>query len=184
MESFQESIEQMLWPDRREKDQLLFANMKGPGVGVIDRITVDSYLEVPEGYIPPYLRPLIGVGRRLFPFLVGGSGYSVKIGPFPKDFPIGLVTNMDMLGSELPQAQQEAHRKRVLELLKATKRELKRTRDLGATLRALVPEMLAVSKCKDFVVNKGHYFGTDHFTEEPGLSDSDKRALIGFIKTF
>ena len=24
----------------------------------------------------------------------------------------------------------------------------------------LVDDMLAVSKCKDFVVNKGHYFGT------------------------
>ena len=31
--------------------------------------------------------------------------------------------------------------------------------------------MLDVSKCKDFVVNKGHYFGTEYFAEEPGLSD-------------
>jgi hypothetical protein len=44
--------------------------------------------------------------------------------------------------------------------------------------------MLAVSKCKDLVVNKGHYFGTAYFTEEPGLNDSDKRALIAFLKTF
>jgi hypothetical protein len=43
--------------------------------------------------------------------------------------------------------------------------------------------MLAVSKCKDLVVNKGHYFGTDYFKEEPGLNDSDKRALIAFLKT-
>jgi hypothetical protein len=40
-----------------------------------------------------------------------------------------------------------------------------------------------VSKCKDFVVNKGHYFGTQYFGEEPPLSDADKRALIAFIKT-
>jgi hypothetical protein len=44
--------------------------------------------------------------------------------------------------------------------------------------------MLAVSKCKDFVVNKGHYFGTSYFAEESGLNDDDKRALIGFLKTF
>jgi len=44
--------------------------------------------------------------------------------------------------------------------------------------------MLAVSKCKDFVVNKGHYFGTSYFAEEPGLSDDDKRALIVYLKTF
>jgi hypothetical protein len=33
------------------------------------------------------------------------------------------------------------------------------------------------------VVNRGHYFGTDMFKEEPGLSDADKRALIEFLKT-
>ena len=60
------SIEQMLWPERRDKDPL-FGTEAGPGVGVIDRITVDSYLEVPEGYISPPLRPLVGLARRLFP---------------------------------------------------------------------------------------------------------------------
>jgi hypothetical protein len=44
--------------------------------------------------------------------------------------------------------------------------------------------MLELSKCPDFVVNRGHYFGTDLFKEEPGLSDDDKRALIEFLKTF
>jgi hypothetical protein len=73
-------------------------------------------------------------------------------------------------------------------LLTRAKRELKETHDLAATMRNLTDEMLALSKCKDFVVNKGHYFGTSQFeTIEPterGLSDDDKRALIGFIKTF
>ena len=41
-----------------------------------------------------------------------------------------------------------------------------------------------MSKCPDYVVNRGHYFGTDRFGEEPGLNESDKRALIEFIKTF
>ena len=44
--------------------------------------------------------------------------------------------------------------------------------------------MFALSKCKDYVVNKGHYFGTDYFNEEAPLGDADKRALIGFLKTF
>jgi hypothetical protein len=44
--------------------------------------------------------------------------------------------------------------------------------------------LLKLSKCPDFVVNRGHYFGTDMFKEEPGLSDADKRALIEFLKTF
>jgi hypothetical protein len=47
--------------------------------------------------------------------------------------------------------------------------------------------MLALSKCKDFVVNKGHYRHEPFQSMEPGepgLSDSDKRALIAFLKTF
>jgi hypothetical protein len=57
--------------------------------------------------------------------------------------------------------------------------------------------MLKLSKCPDFVVNRGHYFGTARFNEtdglsedekafgaEPPLSDDDKQALIEFIKTF
>ena len=42
--------------------------------------------------------------------------------------------------------------------------------------------MLQVSKCPDLVINKGHYFGTSYFTEEPGLSDAEKTDLIAFLK--
>jgi hypothetical protein len=48
----------------------------------------------------------------------------------------------------------------------------------------LVEPLFALSKCRDYVVGRGHYFGTDYFKEEPGLNDSDKRALIEFLKTF
>ncbi len=55
----------------------------------------------------------------------------------------------------------------------------------------LVDPLFNLSKCKDFIVNRGHYFGTDagsdnfkKLTREPGLSDEDKRALIEFLKTF
>ena len=44
--------------------------------------------------------------------------------------------------------------------------------------------MFKLSKCPDFVVNRGHYFGSDAFKEEPGLGDEEKRALIEFLKTF
>ena len=57
--------------------------------------------------------------------------------------------------------------------------------------------MMKLSKCPDFVVNRGHYFGTAEFNKhdglskdetafgrEPELSDADKRALIAFLKTF
>jgi hypothetical protein len=182
MRSFEKSIEQMLWPERREKDAL-FGAEAGPGVGVIDRITVDSFLEVPESYISPPLRPLIRLSRRLFPF-IGGEGGSLRVGPFPKGMPVGLITNIDVLGEDLAPAEREQHKKKVRNLVKRALRELKGQTDFGAALTGLADDMLAISKCKDLVVNKGHYFGTDYFKEEPGLSDSDKRALIAYLKTF
>lgn len=182
MRSFETSIEHMLWPERRDKDPL-FGAENGPGVGVIDRVTVDSYLEVPEGYISPPLRPLIRLARRLFPF-IGGDGGSVRLGPFPKGMPIGLITNIDLLGEELAPAQRDEHREKIVALVKRALRDLRAKPDFGAVIAGLADDMFAVSKCKDLVVNKGHYFGTDYFKEEPGLGDGDKRALIAFLKTF
>jgi hypothetical protein len=179
---FDQAMAQMLWPELREVDPV-FKEQRGPGIGVIDRITKDSYLDVPEGYIPDYARPLVGIARRLFPFL-SGSGYSVKVGPFPKGMAIGLITNIDLLGFDLDDAEREAHKKKVLRLIKRLKSELKSKQPLPDVLKSLTDDMLAVSKCPDLVVNKGHYFGTSYFPEEPGLSDDDKRALIEFLKTF
>jgi hypothetical protein len=98
--------------------------------------------------------------------------------------PVGLMVNMDLSGDELPPAEREAHKKKLLTLLKHAAEALKESKDFGAIFAGLVDDMLDVSKCKDLVVNKGHYFGTDYFTEEPGLGDGDKRALIAFLKTF
>jgi hypothetical protein len=182
MRTFEHSIELMLWPERRPKDPL-FGNESGPGVGVIDRITVDSFLEVPETYLSPPLRPLVRVARRLFPF-IGGEGSSVRVGPFPKGMPIGLITNIDILGEDLAGDQLKEHKEKLQRLIKRALRELKGNPDFGAALLGLAGDMFEVSKCKDLVVNKGHYFGTSYFSEEPGLDDDTKRALIAFLKTF
>jgi hypothetical protein len=86
--------------------------------------------------------------------------------------------------------QRLAHDRKLLKLLIKIKRDLKKL-PKGATdeqarkvFANLVTPMLELSKCPDFVVNRGHYFGTDLFAEEPPLSDEDKRALIEFLKTF
>jgi hypothetical protein len=183
MDRFDKSIRQMLWPDTRDKDPILFADKKGPDIGLIDRLTTDSYLDVAAAYIPAPLRPLINVSRHAFPFL-GGSGGSISIGPFPKGFPVGLITNVDVTGGEMPEPQRKEHVKKLVRLFTSLTRELKGNPDFATVIKNHGDDLLDVSKCKDLVVNKGHYFGTDYFTEEPGLSDSDKEALISFLKTF
>jgi cytochrome c2 len=181
MKVFQASIEQMLWPERRRTDEL-FTGLKiqGAGVGWIQRTTSDSFIRVPEGYLPEGLRPLLGIGRRLFPYLFRDG--EVSIGPIPKGTPVSLVTSMDLLGADLPRDQQKEHRQKLLTLLKQIQAELKRGGDAFGN-RNVMETMLSMSNCPDLVINKGHYFGTNLYTEEPGLSDVEKRDLIGFLKT-
>jgi hypothetical protein len=180
MRVFQESIEQMLWPEKRRKDPI-FANDNGPGVGVIDRTTAESVLLVPAGYVPDSLRSLLGVGARLFPFLFRNG--SIEIGPIPQGTPVSLLANADLLGADLSTQEKLDHQKQLVQLLGQAQRDLKKGVDIFAN-PAVLERLLKLSKCPDFVVNKGHYFGTNLQSDEPGLSDADKRALIGFVKTF
>jgi hypothetical protein len=87
-------------------------------------------------------------------------------------------------------AERVRHDEKVLALLLRMKHDLKSLppdatdEQANKVFANLVDPLLELSKCPDLVVNRGHYFGTSYFHEEPGLSDSDKRALIAFIKTF
>lgn len=184
MDSFQDSIEQMLWPERRRKDKVL--GDKVPGY--IDRTTHRSYLRVPAGYLPDRLRPLLSPLDRIAPWLVGEGG--IEIGPIPKDTPVNLLANLALhLESDSP-VERLAHSKKLLAVLLKIKRDLRSLPDnvsdeeARKVFRDLAEPLIELSQCPDFVVNRGHYFGTSWFDQEPGLSDEDKRALIEFLKTF
>ena len=184
MRSFQDSIEKMLWPEKREKDKLL--GDKVPGT--IDRTTATSYLRVPGGYLPDFLKPLLGPGERYFPSIFGEGG--VQIGPIPAGTPVDLLANLDILGEATEPAEKLRRQEKVLNLLLKMKHDLNglpkgaTDEDAKKAFSNLVEPLLELSKCPDFVVNRGHYFGTSMFAEEPGLSDDDKRSLIEYIKTF
>ncbi|HKH45093.1 MAG TPA: hypothetical protein VKM72_10560 [Thermoanaerobaculia bacterium] len=183
MAAFEDGIEKMLWPEKRDKDPVL--GDKVPGL--IDRTTASSYIRVPSGYVPEFLRKQRFLAERLTPAILGEGG--IEIGPIPKGTPVNLLTNLNLLPDNQTTQQRLAHDKKLLDLLVKIKRDLKALPP-GATdeqarkvFANLVGPMLELSKCPDFVVNRGHYFGTDRFKEEPGLSDADKRALIEFLKT-
>ena len=48
----------------------------------------------------------------------------------------------------------------------------------------LADSLLALSKCPDYVVNRGHYFGTGRYGDDSPLNEQQKRDLIEFLKTF
>ncbi len=184
MQSFQSSIEQMLWPEKRDKDRIF--GDKVPGV--IDRTTATSYLRIPKGYLPEVLQDLSLLEDDLFPSIFERGG--IQIGPIPAGTPVNLLTNINLLPEGMTLTERIAHQKKLLKLLVRLKKDLK-AMPKGATDEEarqvwsnLVEPLLEFNKCPDFVVNRGHYFGTNHFKEEPGLSDDDKYALIEFLKTF
>lgn len=186
MKTFNISIEQMLWPEKREKDAIF--TTQGPGVGLIDRTTTRSYLKAPVGYLPDEFRQLRSVLHRLFPALLTAGG-SIEIGPIPAGTPVGLLSNLQLLAETDDPVERAAHTEKMVKLLITLKHDLEAlgpnpTDDQAREVfKNLSDQMLSLSKCPDFVVNKGHYFGTSFFAEEPGLNDEQKKDLIEFLKT-
>jgi len=198
MQSFQQSIEQMLWPEKREHDSVL--GDKVPGT--IDRTTKTSYIRVSSGYLPGALKPLLGISERLFPEFFAGNG--LQLGPIPAGTPVGLLANLNLLAEDI--GQQPGRDAQILKLVNRILSDLKAlgpnpTDDQARQVFSnSVDDLLGLSKCPDLVVNRGHYFGTDYLEPAerndpaaraqalkdrgPGLSDADKRALIEFLKTF
>jgi hypothetical protein len=184
LDSFQDSIEQLLWPEKRQYDSLL--GDKVPGT--IDRTTDRSYLRVASGYLPDFLNPLHGPLARFFPWLFSEDG--IQIGPIPKGTPVGLLSNLNVVPETHDPIQRAAYQKRVLGLLIKAKHDLANLpegasdADVNKAFAGLKQPLMELNKCPDLVVNRGHYFGTSSFVEEPPLSNEDKRALIEFLKTF
>jgi hypothetical protein len=187
LRSFNDSIEKLLWPEKREKDSLL----GDKGVGLIDRTTTSSYLRVASGYLPDFLKPLLGQGDKVAPWLVKDGG--IEIGPIPKGTPVNLLSNLQLLPETDDLGERVRHDKEALELVIRLKLALK-SLPAGATDeearqaftrdKDLIEALVKLSKCPDFEVNRGHYFGTGRIKGEPALSDGDKRALIEYLKTF
>lgn len=198
MRSFQASIEQMLWPEKRQKDSKL--GDKVPGL--IDRTTQSSYIRIAGGYLPGALRPVLGVGQHFAPWLFGAGG--IQLGPIPAGTPVGLLSNLNLLAED--PGQQLERDGQILSLVRKINGDLKALGPNPTDAQAaqifenVVESMLSLSKCPDLVVNRGHYFGTDYLEPAeradpqlrakalsdrgPALSDADKRALIEFVKTF
>ena len=111
-------------------------------------------------------------------------GLPLEQGAATAGTPVDLLANFDPLppvGAGL--RERLAHDKAVIKVIVQLLHDLKAlpqgaTDEQARQVFANAGEQLfAVSKCPDYVVNRGHYFGTT-------LSDADKNALIAFLKTF
>jgi hypothetical protein len=185
---FDRSIRQLLNPQTRRMDRLT----QLPVPGYIYRTTAPSCLTISSGFLPSWARPLTGAVHWLAPWAIDQEG-GIALGPLPKDFPVNALTNTKLMPDN-DEAGMVGHFWR---LLKATPTLLSAFKQMGGTCspqaladpgtqaRAeaavrethLIDTLVGLSKCPDYVVNRGHYFGAD-------LSGGDKDALIAYIKHF
>jgi hypothetical protein len=194
MNHFKTSIEQLLWPETRDRDEKFD--------GTIVRTTERSFLYIPRRSIPVELKNLFdSLPDEPFKRVFDRNG-SIKLGPIPKGFPIGLAASYQPSADRATFKDKAAYAGNVVQLVKTVARNwssLDPSDDakLLAWTANLRGPLLKMSKCPDYVVNRGHYFGTAQFNETDGLTDDekafgtetplsndDKRALIEFIKTF
>jgi len=195
MRSFNDAIEQLLWPEKRAKDSDQRAALPtgvylldGPGPSLIDRTTQRSYLRASSGFLPDPLSSGTKFEHMLFPWLFSDDG--IQIGPIPAGTPVNLLANLNLMSDSTDRWDRIKHNAQVVGLIIRLKHDLEKvppnaTDDQIRQIFANVePDLIKFSKCPDFVVNRGHYFGTDMLPDEPGLSDADKKALIEFVKTF
>jgi hypothetical protein len=188
MKQFDKSIRQMLNPQTRRTD----TDTQIPVPGYIYRTTAPACLMVPKGFLPSWIRSLAGPLHWLAPWAVQPDG-GIALGPLPKGFPINTLTNTALApDNDDPNVLAFYWR-----LVKAGPTLMSAFRQMGGmcspqaltdpTTQAkaeaavknseLIDTLVGLSKCPDYVVNRGHYFGAD-------LSADDKEALIAYLKHF
>jgi hypothetical protein len=167
----------MLWPEKRDKDAVLGDKIPG----MIDRTTATSWLRVPTGYLPDALKDAQDLLQLTAPKLFDQGG--LEIGPIPAGTPVDLLANFDPLPQSTNLRERLSHDKAVAKAVVQLVHDLKALPPGASDEQArqvfsnVGEQLFALSKCPDYVVNRGHYFGSK-------LGDADKKALIAFLKTF
>jgi len=183
MASFDDSIQKMLWPEKRRKDAVLGDKIPG----YIQRTTSTSYFRIPARYLPDPLDEVVGMSRflpKLAPWLFSEQEWGVlELGPIPKGTPVSLLASLQPVSKSTRLKDRAAHAKDLIHFLGKAVKDLKQLEKDASDEEArkvfgdLVDPLVELSKCPDYVVNRGHYFGSN-------LSSEGKWALIEFLKTF
>ncbi|MCA8880534.1 MAG: hypothetical protein KDA73_11385 [Rhodobacteraceae bacterium] len=185
---FDASIRAMISPDLRRKDDITAE----PVPGYIYRTSAPSCLIVPPDFVPAPLKRFTGLLHRLVPWAVTEAG-GVALGPFPEGFPINALANTKILPDN-DEPDMLAH---LMNLARSGPTLLSAFRQLGGQCSpveladpevrhhadevvrdtGMIDALVGLSKCPDYVVNKGHTFGV-------ALSVADREALIAYLKRF
>jgi len=186
--AFEGAIEKLLDPSLRRRDTLTTE----PVPGYIYRTSAPSCLSVPAGFVPEAVRNWSGLLHKLAPWAITEGG-GIALGPFPEGFPVNALVNTkllpdnddpDMAGTLWGLAKAGPS---LISSFKALGGQCSpdELADPGVMARAeqvlrehnTVDTLVGLSKCPDYVVNRGHEFGAD-------LTADDRAALTAYLKRF
>lgn len=120
---------------------------------------------------------LIGLLIGFLAYLDEGRLGSLRIGPIPAGTPVNLLANVN---PDAPPAQIKAAVRDVVDgITQIQTQHLTGPAVQDVINKKIGPALLSVSKCPDFVMDKGHYY--PWFND---MTDEDKEALIELLKTF
>lgn len=198
MKIFDVSIRRMLWPERRipigpeavGKRVVYYQTASGATLpGTVDVTTKESYIPLPNGYLPTFVADVLNwfAGTHFI------TANGLRIGPIPAGTPVNLFSNIDL---EVPDGffAKIGHFFRVVGIVSRLAWTLHQIDPEDApavqrgTFNKVVPTLIKASKCPDYIVDRGHYFGTQYLKDPSGapvvgLTDDQKEDLIAFLKT-
>lgn len=132
---------------------------------------------VSKGLLLVGLFAALWVGRTF----VNGQICDLVVGPFPKGVPVNALMNLD---PDSPLLDRLGALRGIMSTigklrsddLRPKEKRLTDEQRLAIFEAEAGPALMKVSKCPDFIMDRGHYFGE-------ALSDADKVDLIAFLKT-
>lgn len=133
------------------------------GKASIWRTSQKSYLRIAANYVPELMRPFVKEG-----FL--------SIGPIPSGVPINLLANLDPTSESVVKLIPAINAALLEMSFKKSSWPKEPSGAMQPAMARLVSVLMDASKCPDLIEDRGHEYGAR-------LSDSDKLALIEFLKT-
>jgi len=102
----------------------------------------------------------------------------INVGPIPHGTPVNLIMNLDPDSPELPGALVSM----TLAVAEIKHQGLTDQKAWDLFSARAGESLLKASKCPDFVVDRGHFFG-EALDADPQKNEQDKEDLIAFLKT-
>ena len=175
MRVFQASIEQMLWPERRRKDRIFANDTRRRRRRHRSHERRQHRSGCRRATCPTGCGRCSASASGWFPLLFRDDG--IVLGPTPAGLP------GQPAGEHRPARRRrrdrdarEQHQKQLVTLLKHDQATTSRTSRNPFENAEVSQMLLKMSKCPDFVVNKGHYFGTNL---QPGEPAAQRRRQAG-----